>query len=272
MLQTYTLAKSIESELNGSALATSTGLQFKIFANVGNYKRAVLKSDGSRQKYINGVLRSSAGTFVPVKGLNNLFASLMLELAVPQDKTNEVEQILNAWNESVLGEVFTSGTESFLITPQPATPGLAKDASPIGATVPFLVALSVQFIENGLVSNAVKWTINGTEVQFESVSGTWNRTPDVNAKVNTGLCVAYNQFESETLSMILPFSYNTIVQTIMNDIANHNIDKVYTITRNDGFTDEMSGSFVLTNAQLNEQSGKVVSLTLTFNPTDATNA
>lgn len=272
MLQTYTLAKSIESELNGSTLATSTGLQFKIFANVGNYKRAVLKSDGSRQKYINGVLRGTAGTFVPVKGLNNLFASLMLELAVPQDKTNEVEQILNAWNESVLGEVFTSGTESFLITPQPATAGLAKDASPIGATVPFFVALSVQFIQNGLVSNAVKWTIDGSELQVESFSGTWNRTPDTNAKINSGLCTSNNQFENQTLSFVLPFAYSTIVQKLMNDITNHNIDTVYTITRNDGFTDEMSGQFQMTNAQLNEQSGRVASLTLTFNPTDATNA
>ena len=266
MQQITALAKSIEQELNDNLNANAFGLKFKIHANVGNYKKATLNADGTRQKYINGVLRGSAGNYMPVKGLNNLFATLMLEFAVPQDKTNEVEIVLNSWTESVLGEVFNLDGWNLLITPQPATPGLAQDTSPIGSTVPFLVALNIQLIKDGLISNIVEWKINGNAVQFENVGGTWDRTPDIKPKANKGTCIADNQYENETIVCVLAYSYNATVQKIMNDIINHNIDEVYTISRSDGFADDLEQDFVLTNAQLNEQSGKIVSLTLTFNP------
>lgn len=266
MLQITALAKSIEQELNENINAVAFGLKFKIHANVGNYQKATLNANGTKQKYINGVLRGSTGNYVPVKGLNNLFATLMLEFAVPQDKCDQMEMVLNSWNESVLGEVFTLSGWNLLITPQPASAGLAKDASPIGSMVPFLVSLSIQMIKDGLISNVVNWTINGKSVQFENVGGTWNRTPDIKPKANDGTCKADNQYENETLVVVLAYSYNVVVQDIMNDIIQHNIDKVYTITRNDGFADELNQDFVMTNAELNEQSGKIVSLTLTFNP------
>lgn len=266
MQQITALAKSIEQELNDNLNANAFGLKFKIHANAGNYKKAVLKADGTRQKFINGVLRGSTGNYVPVKGLNNLFATLMLEFAVPQDKCEQMEMVLNSWTESVLGEVFSLDGWNLLITPQPATPGLAKDTSPIGATVPFLVALNVQLIKDGLISNVVKWTVNGQAIQFENVSGTWNRTPDIKPKANKGTCVADNQYENQTLVVIMAYTYSAIVQKIANDIINHNIDAVYNITRDDGFADKMEQDFILTNAEINEQSGKIVSFTLTFNP------
>lgn len=266
MLQTTALAKSIEEELNENLNATAFGLKFKIHANAGNFKRATLNTNGTRQRYINGVLRGSAGNYVPVKGLNNLFATLMLELAVPQDKTDQVEVVLNSWTESVLGEVHQMGKWALLITPQPATPGLAKDASPIGATVPFLVALSVQLIQNGLISNMVQWTINGEAVQFDSVTQVWNRTPDVKPMANKGYTIADNQYENQSLAVVLPYSYSNIVQKIANDILGHKIDEVYTLKRVDGFAEDTEQEFVMTNAQMNEQSGKIVSMTLSFAP------
>lgn len=269
MVQITALAQEIQDELNGNINAIALDLNFKIHASVGTYKKATLNANGTKTQYINGVLRSTTGNYVPVKSVNNLFTSLMLEFAVPQSKTEDVELILSSWMEALIGEIYTLGNWSLIITPQPATPGQAKNTSPMGATVPYLVVLNIQFIKDGLISNAVEWQIDGNDITPDQVGSTFNRTPDIKPMANDGTTKADNQYETETIVFVLPISFTTIIQTLLNDIAAHDISKTYTITRSDSFSTDRSGTYTMTNAELNEQAGKIVSMTLTFNPATA---
>lgn len=221
---------------------------------------------GKKRKYINGVLRSSAGTYTPVKHINNVLTTLMLEIAVPQDKMHEVEQTLTSWSESVIGEVYTMGNWNLLITPQPPTPGVAKEDSPLGDIVPELMVLEFQMIENGIISNAVQWTINGQAVDLSSDTISINRNPDVKPMANQGYCVASNQYQDDSIVMTLAYKTTTIMKKIVEDLLDRNKDEVYTITRNDGFAETFTEDCIITNGSIVEQSGKIVAVTLTFRP------
>ena len=267
MLQTYQIAKLIEKELNDNINATATGIKFKIHNAVGNYKKAVTKADGKKQRYVNGVLRNSTGNYTPVKGLNNLLSTLMLEFAVQQDDTEKVQLIIDSWSESIIGSVYQlDKTWQILITPQPAAPGTVKNTTPLGSTLPMLVVLEIQLIKDGLISNAVEWSINGQTVMASNVSMTFNRTPDVKPRANKKYCSALNQYEVRSISMVLPLSFSNINKQIANDLFSCNKDVAYTIKRVDGFLTDFEADFLLTSADWAEQSNKIVTMTLTFVP------
>lgn len=221
---------------------------------------------GAKRKYINGVLRSSSGSYTPVKHINNVLTTLMLEIAVPQDDIHEVEQTLTSWAESVIGEVYTMGNWNLLITPQPPTPSNARINSPIGELVPLLIVLEFQMIENGIISNAVAWTINSQEVDVSNDTISFNRNPDVKAMVNQGVSVANNQYETTTVAMTIAYKTTTIVKKLIDDLIGHTKDEIYTITRNDGYAVNFTGNFILTQGEIIEESGKIVALSLTFQP------
>lgn len=268
MIQLSALAQSIENELNGSLNAVAMGVKFKIYSTIGNYKKAITKTDGKKQVYVNGILRATTGSYTPVKALNNVDATLMLELAVQQERVEDVQLILSTWTESVVGEVYTMGNWAVLITPQTSIAGVAKNASPIGSMIPLMLMLDTQFIQNGLVSNSVTWTINGETVHPTNVVRSNNRTPDTNPRANMGLTKTVNQFDNETIVMTLPISYNTIIQNILNDVGSHNIEATYQITRSDGFSTSTNQLYVITSCELMEEGGKIAALTLTFSPAD----
>ena len=221
---------------------------------------------GAKRSYINGVLRSSAGTFTPVKHVNNVLATIMLELAVPQEDVHEIEQTITSWEEDVIGEVYSMGNWNLLITPQPPTPSNARINSPLGEFIPYLIVLEYQMIENGIISNAVKWTINEQEVDATNAQITFNRNPDVIPLANQGENVANNQYETTAVSMVLAYKTTNIIKTLVNDLINHRKDQVYVISRDDGFADTYSGNFILTKGDIIEESGKIVALSLAFSP------
>lgn len=268
MVQLSTLAKSIEDELNGQLNSTSMGISFKIHSTIGNYKKAITKTNGQKQVFVNGILRATTGTYTPVKELNNVDASLMLEFAVQQERVEDVQLILSTWTESVLGEVYNMGNWAVLITPQTTIPGVAKNATPVGSMVPLMLMLDIQLIQNGLVSNSVEWKINGVEINPTNVVVSNSRTPETNARPNLAVTQTNNQYDNETIVMTLPVSYTTAIQDLLNDIRAHSIDAVYRITRKDNFSDNLDGLYVLANSELNEESGKIVAITLTFVPAD----
>ena len=221
---------------------------------------------GAKRKFINGVLRSTAGAYTPVKHINNVLTTVTLEIAAPQDKVHEIEQTLTSWAESVIGEVYTMGRWNLLITPQPPVPGTAKINSPLGELVPYLVVLEFQMIENGIISNAVQWTINGQDVDTSSNTTSFDRNPDTKSLANQAVCVSGNQYEANTIALVLAYKTTAIMKTIVNDLINHRKDEIYTIARNDGFADTFSGNFVLTKGEIIEESGKIVALSLSFAP------
>ena len=221
---------------------------------------------GAKRKFINGVLRSSAGTYTPVKHINNVLTELVLELAVPQEFVHEIEQTLSSWSESVIGEVYEMGNWNLLITPQPVTPGTAKIDTPLGEFIPLYVSLSIQMIENGVISNAVSWQINGQDVDISNGTINFNRTPDSMPLVNQGVSKTTNAYVVESIAIVLAYKTTEIIRKLMNDLINNRKDEVYTITRNDGFADNYTGDFIMTKGDINEESGKIVSLSLSFAP------
>lgn len=268
MVQISALAKTIENELNGSLNAVALGVAFKIHSTLGNYTKAIKKTSGAKQVFVNGILRATNGEYTPVKALNNLDISLVLELAVQQARVEDVQLILSNWTEGVLGNVYDMGTCAVLITPQTTIAGVAKDASPIGSMVPLMLSLDVQLIENGLISNSVQWSINGHVVHPTSVATTNNRTPDTNPRANLGMTRSINQYDNETIVMTLPISFGAIIQTLLNDVRAHNIDATYQIIRDDGFSTNLNELYILGNAELAEEGSKIVAMTLTFVPAD----
>lgn len=267
-------------EDGGEVLTPTVGTTYAIESD-GDKKGLLYRWNGTEYIYygtaleqqylINGVLRSTTGEYTPVKSLNNLQSSLMLEFAVPQEKIVDAELVLSSWTENTLGEAYSLGEWSVLITPQPATVGTAKNDTPLGAMVPLMVVLTVQFIKDGLISNAVGWTLNGERITPTSIVKEISRTPDIKPRANDGVCLADNQYEAETIVMTLPVSFTTIMRDLLNDIANRDFSKRYILARDDGFSNATSNTYILTHITQNEEGGKIVSLTLSFNPASVIN-
>lgn len=268
MIQIEQLAQMLQDELDGNIHAAAGGLKFKVHPTMGNYKNAVKKLNGTTQKYINAVLRQTSGEYTPIKDINNLTANLTLELAVPQEKVDQVELILSTWSEAVIGEIYNLGDWVLLITPTPATAGQVKNATPIGSMISELVVLNIQFIKDGLIGNAVDWTINGSPIKVLNAVLSSSRTPDVIPDVNTGTCKANNQYENTTIAITFAYSFTTATQTLVNDLINKNKDAIYTITRNDGFANSFEEDCICTKIDLTEEAGKIVSISCAFAKAD----
>lgn len=268
MIQTEELAKRIEEELNGVIHAKALGIKFKIHATEGRYKKAQRNADGSKQAYVNGILRASGGDYTPISEINNLQTNMVLDFAVPKVQANEFELITTSWAEDVIGEVYTIGSWTYLITPTPATPGQIDDRTPIGEVIPYTMVLGIQIIKNGMIGNAVNWTIAKGEttgrIRVINASIDSTRTPDTKAKLNTGYCTTTNQYESTTIVLVFPYSFTDIVREIVNDILTENWEEEYTLTRNDYFADAITRKCVMTKGTINEESGKIVSITCAF--------
>lgn len=277
MIQTQQLAERIEQELNGVIHATALGIKFKIHATEGLYYKAQRRANGTKQAYINGILRASGGDYTPISNINNLQTNMILDFVVPKDQVHDFELITTSWIEDVLGDIYTIGSWSYLITPTPATPGQLDDRTPIGEVIPYSIVLGIQIIKNGMIGNAVNWTItSGTEIVDDlpvpitgriglvNASFSSTRTPDTKPKANDGYCTTDNQFEASTIVMTFPYSYTKIVKKIVNDILTENWDEEYVITRNDSYADSITRTCVMTQGQILEESGKIVAITCTF--------
>jgi len=270
MLQIFEIARLIEKELNANLNAVATKTVFKVHNAVGNYEKAIAKGDdGKLQKKTNGVLRATTGNWTPVKSLNNLMTTLVLEFAVEQDKCDSTMLVLDSWSEQVIGAVYGLAKDvQMLITPSPATPGQAKNTAPLGAMIPLTVVLDIQLIKGGLISNAVGWTCNGLDLAPSNVSVSFNRTPDTVAKANQNVARTNNQYEVRSVVMVLPLVFTDIDKKLMDDMFLGNKDEVYLLERKDGFFPDYSDNFIITNGDYAEESGKIATLTLTFAPAD----
>lgn len=279
MIQTEELAKQIEKELNGVIHTKALGLQFKIHAVEGLFKKAQRNVNGSKQAYINGILRATGGDYTPISEINNLQTNMVLEFAVPKDQAKAVELITTEWAEDVIGEIYTIGAWTYLITPTPATPGQIDDRTPLGEVIPYTSILGIQIIKNGMISNAVNWAIDGDRINVVNATFDSSRTPDTKPKLNKGYCTTTNQYETATIVLTFPYSFTTAVKSIVEDILNETWDKSYTITRKDFFAEKenagteedeylLSWECVLTKGTIIEESGKIVSITCTFARTE----
>lgn len=277
MVQTEELARQIETELNGVIHATALGIKFKIHATEGLYYKAQRKANGTKQAYVNGILRATGGDYTPISNINNLQTNMVLELAVPKDQAHDIELITTSWAEDILGEIYTIGSWTYLITPTPATPGQLDDRTPLGEVIPYTMILGIQIIKNGMIGNAVNWTItSGTEIVNEqevpitgrigvtNASFGTTRTPDTKPKANQGFCTTENQYESAMINLTFPYSFTKIVKKIVNDILTENWDEEYLITRSDSYADTITRKCVMTQGNIIEESGKIVAVTCSF--------
>lgn len=279
MIQTEELAKQIEKELNGVIHTKALGLQFKIHAVEGQFKKAQSNANGSKQGYINGILRATGGDYTPISDINNLQTNMVLDFAVPKENAKAVELITTEWAEDVIGEIYTIGAWTYLITPTPATPGQIDERTPIGEVIPYTMILGIQIIKNGMISNAVTWGIDGAKINVVNATFDSTRTPDTKPKANQGYCTTTNQYESASIVLTFPYSFTTPVKAIVEDILNETWDKSYTITRKDAYAENTSAGLeddanlitwecVLTKGTITEESGKIVSITCTFARTE----
>lgn len=279
MIQTEELANKIEQELNGVIHTVAFGMRFKIHAIEGTYKKAQQRANGTKQAFINGILRSTGGDYTPITDINNLQTTMMLEFAVPKNKVDEFELITTSWIEDVLGEVYSIGSFTYIITPTPATPGQVDNRTPLGGVVPYSMVLGIQIIKNGMISNALTWSIStprdGAEpgdldYLIQGTVGVINgvidsqRTPDTKTMVGAGYCTTDVQYENTTIVLTFPYAFTEIVKQIVKDIYNENWDRKYTLTLGDSFASGISRVCVMTKGSVIMESGKIASITCSF--------
>lgn len=264
MVQTEELARRIEEELNGNLNSVALGIKFKIHATEGLYKKTQLKANGTKQAFINGILRASGGDYTPISEINNLQTTMMLEFAIPKDQAHDFELITTSWAEDVLGEVYTIGSWTYLITPTPATPGQLDDRTPLGEVLPYSMVLSIQIIKNGMISNAVTWKIGNDQINVINAVFDTQRSPDTKPYANTGVCITENQYESSSIILTFPYSFTNAVRSIVNDILSENWENTYIISRDDTYANSFARECVMTTGRITEESGKIVAITCTF--------
>lgn len=268
MIQAEKLAKAIEEELNNNIHTKAFNKHFKIFANVGDYQETFDKINGISQQQINGVIRQASGEYTSVKDVNNVFINFTFECAIQQEFVDELQVILSSYAESLIGNTFNDGEWTYLITPTPLTTGVAMNTCALGSTIPISMTLSVQQILKGIIQNQEKWKINGKDINVLSNQVSSARTTKSSIKVGESETKIINQYNTQSITLTIPFVNNDICKELVNDILGGNKDKVYSISMEDGITNGLSGNYVMTMGQRSAESGRIVSIQCVFQYAD----
>ena len=273
MITLKELASLIEQQLNENAHTKAFNLQFKVWADVGDYQEAFNKQ--TDPKLINAVLRETTGDYTPVMAVKSKLTTLAFELAVNQYDVDNVKIILGKWTLEQIGYMYTEDDTSYIVTPGAIVTGTAVNTCDLGSTVPLSLTVEVQEAENGLISNEMEWTIKKADSQDEPtpvyplrgqiISA---RTQQTSPYTNESETVSTNQMATGSLSLTIPVAKNNTCKSLFNDIIKNNKDEVYTITMADGWSDGISENYIMANGTITFEAGKVVAMECVFQKND----
>lgn len=265
MIQTEFLANTIEKELNENVHTLSFKKHFKVHSNVGEYNDYFSQRNGIDLQEINCILKQASGEYTALKDVNNVFVNYTFECAIQQEFCDELILILSDWSEQIKGQVYSDDEWTYLITPTPINVGMAQDTCALGSTIPMTISLAIQMIQKGLISNVVKWYIDGEEIphiraQFNSL-----RTSDTLPLLNEQNTTSLNIYNTKTIILNLPYINNAICKKIANNILKNDINEQFVVERKDGIADNIKLTMILTQGAIIEENEKIVALSCTLN-------
>lgn len=265
MIQNEFLAKTIEMELNENPHTKHFNKHFKVHSNVGDFTEYFTRRNDVDLQEINCVLKQSSGEYTALKDVNNVFVNYTFECAIQQDFSDELILILSSWSEQIKGQVYSDNEWTYLITPTPINVGTAMDTCALGSTIPMTISLAIQMIQKGLISNVVKWYIDGEEIphiraQFNSL-----RTSDTLPLLNNQNTTSQNIYNTKTIILNLPYINNAICKKIANNILKNDINEQFIVERKDGIADNIKLTMIITQGAIIEENEKIVALSCTLN-------
>lgn len=252
MITTEKLAIMLTNKLNEYPLTLNgRGYSFFIHSNEGEYNGEI---NGSQKQLptnvINGVLLEQSSTPVPLAGLNSILLMQSLEVLIPVNMTarrllgkrsggiDYAMRALNAFVQSCAGLTGTISDEdgkSFSYALSVSTPMVGSEDyyGEVGKAVPVTLQVSWQFIENGVLANDVRITLNGTPVVLMDGAIVRTRTGDVsNVDGSEEMQTAITQ-QGLTFTLILPYKSGDISQILMQDMLTGKLKKTYTLSYSD---------------------------------------
>lgn len=237
MISIATLAKNIQDSLN----ANDHGLTFEVFYDAGTFKESV-KTRTSKIRYINCLLTINSSATVPIQGtiVASLNTTLTILAPLPHDPEKVKESV--ATYRDVLDDCFTGSSVQILtdndkaytvaITYAPADTGTFEIRPGIGSSLDFIVHIEYGYVENGLNSSDIEFTLDGNAIPYMSVTTSKMPTTETNAysdasgkggSRNSSFIHAF-EFEMPTLAN------NAVSDTITNALFSDSMNGVHTLT------------------------------------------
>lgn len=257
------LKDTIEDQLNNDPNTQAFGFTFTLFSDVGDYEEVFEQQNLTK---INGILLGSSGDYTPVKEVSSKFSNVRMAFAVSQENLDKLKIIIESWSKKQLGVVYyeESTDDTYIITPGAPSTGTAYNTCALGSTIPIELVLNVQETTLGLLGNEAKWQINNKAVNVLRWGWVSQRTQQTSQNTCADETTSTNQMATATLQLIVPVAKTEILKTLYNDILGNKKDEVYTIVMEDGWSDGINGSFILSNGDINAESTKIQALTLNF--------
>ena len=188
MIALTQLASTIESGLNNN----EQGIKFRIFSDEGTFKKA-LKSHTEKVRYTNGVIRAGTSAVIPAAGITVATQSAVLEV-VAQLISEETDDEVIAAHRAALDAFFSQFTvqridvdgKSFTVSIvySLADTGTIQLRPPISSSFTFYVNINMAYIENGLNSDDVTYTLDGLEIPSSTVRV--SRNPTIESNISAG--------------------------------------------------------------------------------------
>lgn len=188
MIALTTLATAIQDGLN----ANSVGLTYKIFTDAHEYEEALITRT-EKKNITNGLLTIGTSTVFPTQGILVATQGATLEICVklPNPATDEQiitahRAVLNAYFENYNVQEIKENGKSYTVA---ATYGLADTGDvaqrpKISTSIVFAVNINYGYVENGLNSDAMKFTLNGYAIPYTQATINKNPTAEANTSSN----------------------------------------------------------------------------------------
>lgn len=282
MIDAYTIANTIENDLNEIAKGAEVPFVFKVYPEVGDYKAAI--KDAMRKTapkpVINCTLMSLPSQIVPLQNVRSYTMSQLLTVMAPlmpgvRTGTTEFEQsiepvmnVLRAFAENSAGRAGTmpdAGGASFAYVFAPQLPSVGVEANTgVGFWfAPVSLYITWQFIEGGVVGNSVNITVGGKTVVLLQGGFQRVRTGESNPRDGSQEVTSVIGQQVLTLRIVTPYITGGVGADLVNDALTGALDKTYAVTYTDGIV-TFSAEMVATDINYAFNPGTTCSVEATF--------
>lgn len=282
MIDAYTIANTIENDLNEIAKGAEVPFVFKVYPEVGDYKAAI--KDAMRKTapkpVINCTLMSLPSQIVPLQNVRSYTMSQLLTVMAPlmpgvRTGTTEFEQsiepvmnVLRAFAENSAGRAGTmpdAGGASFAYVFAPQLPSVGVEANTgVGFWfAPVSLYITWQFIEGGVVGNSVNITVGGKTAVLLQGGFQRVRTGESNPRDGSQEVTSVIGQQVLTLRIVTPYITGGVGADLVNDALTGALDKTYAVTYTDGIV-TFSAEMVATDINYAFNPGTTCAIEATF--------
>lgn len=239
------LTEIIQSGLN----ANEQNIAFKLFSDEGNFQKAI-NTRTAKKRITNGIVRIGTSSIIPTAGVVVATSSAILELVVALPTPETDEQIVTA-HRTVLDAYFSAfsvqkmsdngKTYSVTSTYSLANTGTVEPRGAIGTSITFYVNINLTYIENGLNSDEITYTLDGMLIPYTSV--TTNKNPTLESNVSSS---SDGKATSRASSFVRGWDFEMpaldgvpISELIMSEINGDAVNTTHTLVKTCGSGDTL---------------------------------